>query len=39
MIKPEERNHLEEPGVDERIILKRIFERLNIGGHRLDRSG
>jgi hypothetical protein len=29
---------LEEPGVDERIILKWIFERLD-GGHRLDSSG
>jgi hypothetical protein len=26
--KPEGRNHLEDPGVDGRIILKWIFERL-----------
>jgi hypothetical protein len=25
-------NYLEDPGVDERIILKRIFERLDGGG-------
>jgi hypothetical protein len=36
-MKPEGRNHLEEPGVDGRIILKWIFERLD-GGHRLHRS-
>ena len=36
--KPEGRDHLEDPGVDRRIILKWIFERLD-GGHRLDRSG
>ena len=30
--------HLEDPGVDGRIILKCIFERLN-EGQRLDRSG
>jgi hypothetical protein len=33
--KPEGRNHLEDPGVDGRIILKWIFERLG-GGRRLD---
>jgi hypothetical protein len=33
--KPEGKNHLEDPGVDGKIILKRIFERLD-GGHRLD---
>jgi hypothetical protein len=27
--KPEGRSHLEDPGVDGRIILKWIFERLN----------
>jgi hypothetical protein len=38
--KPEVRNHLEERDVDGRIILKWIFERLDVGvGHRLDRSG
>ena len=30
--KPEERNHLEDPGVDGRIILNWIFERLDGGG-------
>jgi hypothetical protein len=29
--KPEGRNHLEDPGVDGRIILKCIFERLSGG--------
>ena len=33
--KPEGRNHLEDPGVDGRIILKWIFESL-VGGRRLD---
>jgi hypothetical protein len=33
--KPEERNHLEDPGIDGRIILKCIFERLR-GEYRLD---
>jgi hypothetical protein len=35
--KPEERNHLKDPGVDGR-ILKRIFERLD-GERGLDQSG
>jgi hypothetical protein len=35
---PEGRNHLKDPGVDGRIILKWIFERLD-RGHRLDRCG
>jgi hypothetical protein len=33
--KPEGSNHLKDPGVDGRIILKWIFERLS-GGRRLD---
>ena len=32
--KPERRNHLEDPGLDRRIILKRIFEKWN--GEELD---
>jgi hypothetical protein len=36
--KPEGRNHLEDPGVDGRIILKWIFERLG-RERRLDQSG
>jgi hypothetical protein len=39
--KPEGRSHLEDPGIDRRIILEWIFERLDFGGggRRLDRSG
>jgi hypothetical protein len=33
-----EENHLEEPGVDGRIISNWIFEKWD-GGHGLDRSG
>jgi hypothetical protein len=33
--KPEGRSHLKDPGLDGRIILKWIFERLG-GGRRLD---
>jgi hypothetical protein len=33
--KPEVRRHLEDPGVDGRIILKGVFERLDVG-HKLD---
>jgi hypothetical protein len=34
--KPEGMNHLKDPGIDARIILKWIFERLD-GGNELDR--
>jgi hypothetical protein len=34
--KPEGRNHLEDPGVDGRIILKWIFERLGGGADCID---
>jgi hypothetical protein len=37
--KPEGRNHLKDPGVDGRIILKWILERLVGGELRTDRSG
>jgi len=33
-----ERDHLEDPGVDWRIILRWIFRKWD-GGHGLDRSG
>jgi hypothetical protein len=33
-----EGDHLKDPGVDERIILKWICKRLD-GGHGLDQSG
>ena len=36
--KPEKGDHLEDPGVDGRVILRWIFERL-YGGYRLDQSG
>ena len=38
---PREGNHMEDPGVDERITLTWIFERLDLGeggGHGLDGS-
>jgi len=30
--KPEGKNHLEDPGVDERIILRWIFRKGDVGG-------
>jgi len=33
-----ERNHLGVPGVDGRIILRRIFRKGDVGGCGLDRS-
>jgi hypothetical protein len=36
--KPEGKNHLEDPGVDGRIILSWIFRKWD-GVHGLDRSG
>ena len=38
MGKPEGKNHLENPDVDGRIILRWIFRKWD-GGHGLDRSG
>jgi hypothetical protein len=34
-----EGDHLKDPGVDGRIILKWTCERLDGGGHGLDQSG
>ena len=34
-----ERDHLEDPGVDERIILRWMFSKWDVGGRGLDRSG
>ena len=31
-----ERDHLENPGVDGRIILRWIFRKRDVGGHGLD---
>ena len=40
MEKPEGLNHLEDPDVDVRIILKLIFEKWDgEGGHGLDKCG
>jgi hypothetical protein len=37
--KPEGKDYLENPDVDERIILKWIFRKWDVGGHGLDRRG
>jgi hypothetical protein len=34
-----ERDNVEYPGVDGRIILRWIFRKLDVGGHGLDRVG
>jgi hypothetical protein len=34
-----EKDHLGDPGVDGRIILRRIFRKWNVGGYGLDRVG
>jgi len=36
--KPEGENRLGDPGLDGRIILRRIYRKL-FGGHGLDRAG
>ena len=37
--KVRERDHLEDPGVDGVIILRRIFRKWDVGGYELDRAG
>jgi hypothetical protein len=34
-----QRDHLEDPGVDGRVILRWIFRKWDVGGYRLHRAG
>jgi hypothetical protein len=39
MEKPEKRVHLDDPGIDGRVILRWIIRKWDGGGHGLDSSG
>ena len=39
MGKPEGKDHLEDQGLEETVILKWLCRKLNGGGHGLERSG